>query len=154
MLLKALHIFLAFNVLLSTTGIVVFEHLCQMKGKTASVFVQSKNCCSKKGTTEKIAACQIAKCCKKNEPTSKGASISPKPCCEDNAQFFKSETDATAAKIFSIPDFKFQPLFAEAFLCFERSGFIPLNPKTLRFYLYKPPPKLADIRLLIQSFRC
>ena len=31
---------------------------------------------------------------------------------------------------------------------------IPISQKALRFYLYKPPPKVTDIRVFIQSFLC
>lgn len=151
-MLKVLHIFMAFNVLLSSSGVTVFEHLCQMKGRTTSFFVQPKNCCQKQEIKKEF--CQKSKCCKKAETTSKDPSINKKPCCEDKAQFFKSETSGTSFEPFAVPDFKFQPLFAVAFPYVERFDIIPLNQKILRFYLYKPPPLVSDIRVLVQSFLC
>ncbi|MDX2280103.1 MAG: hypothetical protein NW218_10970 [Saprospiraceae bacterium] len=152
MILKILHILMAFNVLLSSSGVTVFEHLCQMKGRTTSFFVQPKNCCQKKEVKKEF--CQKSKCCKKAETTGNAPTFTKKPCCEDKSQFFKSETTGTQNKTFSVPDYKFQPLFVEALPYVERFDIIPLNQKILRFYLYKPPPLVFDIRVLVQSFLC
>lgn len=151
MALQVLHFILAINVLLSSTGVTVFEHLCQMKGRTASVFVKNQHCCQKKVAIKN--ACFKKSCCK-TAAKSDGISFSSKPCCEDKTQFLKSSVEGAAFKTFSAPDFKFQPYLVEAVFYAERLDIIPLNQKILRFYLYKPPPKLADIRVLIQSFLC
>jgi hypothetical protein len=151
MLIKALHIILALNVLFSSTGLTAFEHLCRMKGRTASLFIPSQNCCEKKRAAE--VACHKTKCCSIKE-AAKNASFERKPCCEDKSQFFKLKTNVTEARTLPVSDFNIQPLFAGAI--FSDAGFhiFPFNQKTLRFYQYKPPPLNADIRALIQSFLC
>lgn len=151
MLSKFLHITLAISMLFSTAGVTLFEHLCQMKGRTASVFIKANPCCQKKIASE--SSCHKKNCCPKSTKSSEKG-ITPKPCCSDKAQYFKTNLDGTTFKTFSTPDFKFQHTIVESMFFTGRFGIIPLNQKILRFYLYKPPPKATDIRVLVQSFLC
>lgn len=151
MVVKALHIILAINILLSSSGVTVFEHLCRMKGRTASFLFQTGSCCKKQKTIK--SPCHKTKCCSKKE-ASRGTSIQKKPCCEDKAQFFKTDTEGTAVQKKSLPDAKFHPLLADKFADPQHPGILPLHQKNLRFYLYKPPLIVADIRVLVQSFLC
>jgi len=147
-MLKVLHIILALNLLLSSTGVTVFEHLCQMRGRTIGVFVKPHSCCAQKETYrtswQKSQTCQL----------DKTPQINRKPCCQDKSQFVKSNIQGAVQKI-ALPDFHFQvfniqplPTLASE-LCT-----LPISQKTLRFYLYKPPPQVTDIRVFIQSFLC
>lgn len=151
MIVKALHIALALNILLSSSGVTVFEHLCRMKGRTASFFFQAGSCCKKQKTIKSPG--YKTKCCSKKE-ASRGASIHKKPCCEDRAQFFKTDTEGTAVQKKSLPDAKFHLLFADAFSNTQHLGVLSIHQKNLRFYLYKPPLIASDIRVLVQSFLC
>lgn len=151
MIVKALHIILALNILLSSSGVTVFEHLCRMKGRTASFLFQAGSCCKKQKTIK--SPCHKTKCCSKKE-AARGTSIHKKPCCEDKAQFFKTDTEGIVVQKKSLPDFKFQPIFADPFANSQHPGVFPLHPKKPRFYLYKPPLIVADIRVLVQSFLC
>ncbi len=145
-MLKTLHLILAIHVLLSSTGLTVFEHLCQMKGRTVSIFTQPKGCCKLKNSDK-------ASCCL-HEKETQDESFSRKPCCEDKSQLLKSNIDGAVQKI-ALPDFNFQALYIQV-LPFQVIAFdvIPSSQKALRFYLYKPPPKVTDIRVFIQSFLC
>jgi hypothetical protein len=149
-MLKTLHLILALHVLLSSTGITVFEHLCQMKGRTVSIFTQPKGCCKhvilKKGLCEKKGCSTSA--------TKPHITLSKKPCCQDKTQVLKSNIDGAIQKI-ALPDFNFQAIDFQAkpFIVLSLD-IIPISQKALRFYLYKPPPKVTDIRVFIQSFLC
>jgi hypothetical protein len=151
MMVKALHIILALNILLSSSGITVFEHLCRMKGRTASFLFQAGSCCKKQKTAK--SSCHKTKCCSKKEAP-QGPRIHKKPCCEDKTQFLKTATQGTAVQPKSLPDSKFHALFADAFVHTPGSGAIPIHQKNIHFYLYKPPLIVADIRVLVQSFLC
>ncbi|AEE49686.1 HYC_CC_PP family protein [Haliscomenobacter hydrossis] len=145
-MLKTLHLILALNVLLSSTGLTVFEHLCQMKGRTVSIFTQPKGCC-------KLKKSDKPSCCL-HEEEPQDESLSRKPCCQDKSQLLKSNIDGAVQKI-ALHDFNFQALIIQV-LPFQSMTFdvIPSSQKALRFYLYKPPPKVTDIRVFIQSFLC
>ena len=148
-MLKFLHIILALNVLLSTSGVTVFEHLCQMKGRTVSIFIQPKGCCKSKEAPQD--ACQKAKCSLKSHHHN---SLSKKPCCEDKSQLLKATTEGAAQKIITL-DFNFDFITVNFLPSIEWANTItPTSQKALRFYLYKPPPMVTDIRVFIQSFLC
>ena len=147
-MLKVLHIILAINLLLSSTGITVFEHLCQMRGRTIGVFVKPHSCCAQEETYQ--ASWQKSQTCHLN----KAPQINRKPCCQDKSQFVKSNIQGAVQKIalpaFQFQVFNFQPLPTLA----QELYTLPISQKTLRFYLYKPPPQVTDIRVFIQSFLC
>lgn len=150
-MLRALHIILAIQVLFSSTGVVIFEHVCQKKGSTTALFEKSRNCCLPLEYTKH--PCQKSKCCQAKEINS-GTSVSKKPCCEDQSQFLKLGTENTAFKTFTFADLHLQPVWVTAALAVEHLDVNPFNQKTLRFYLYKPPPVVTDLRVLMQSFLC
>lgn len=146
-MLKTLHLILAFNILLSSSGIMVFEHLCQMRGKTISYFIQPKSCCQKRVQLE-------TSCCAKPEIANAQESLSRPPCCKDKSSFLKADPNSSIQKIVEVSTFTpailptvFSPLPATPKL-------LPPNQKILRFYLYKPPPRFLDIPVFVQSFRC
>lgn len=148
-MLKFLHIILALNVLLSTSGVTVFEHLCQMNGRTVSIFIQPKGCCKSKKAPQN--ACQKAACTLKGHHHN---SLSKKPCCEDKSQLLKATTEGAAQKIITL-DFNFDFITVNFLPSIEWANTItPTSQKALRFYLYKPPPMVTDIRVFIQSFLC
>jgi hypothetical protein len=139
---QLLHLILALNILLSSSGIMVFEHLCQMRGKTVTYFVKSKSCCAQKLQRKE---------CKTAHSSS---SFSRIPCCKDKSAFVKNDPNATLQKInlFSV----LVPLCLSPTIALPDFGaaFIPLHHKVLRFYLYKPPPQMRDILVFVQSFLC
>ena len=147
-MLRILHIILAINLLLSSTGVTVFEHLCQMKGKSVSVFLKPNGCCKQKQSYKTL--CQGTRDCKLDN----GQQITRKPCCQDKSQFVKSNMDGALQKI-ALPDFYFQVFNIQSIpQIVLKLDIIPNSQKTLRFCLYKPPPQVTDIRVFIQSFLC
>lgn len=148
-MLKILHLILALNILLSTSGIMVFEHLCQMRGKKVALFVQPKSCCQKRVQVQ-------GSCHAKAEVANVQNSLSRIPCCSDKSSFFKTDTQPTlqkAAAFSLVVDALVLPPILN--FAFEFAKTILLqNQKILRFYLYKPPSLMRDIPVLIQSFLC
>ncbi|AEE51346.1 HYC_CC_PP family protein [Haliscomenobacter hydrossis] len=148
-MLKILHLIPALNILLSSSGITVFEHLCQIRGKKVALFVQPKSCCQKRVQVQ-------GSCRAKSEIANAQKSLSRIPCCSDKSSFFKTDTQPTLQKVveFSLvvdafvlpPILNFAYEFAKAIL--------PYNQKILRFHLYKPPSLMRDIPVLIQTFLC
>lgn len=146
-MLKILHLILAFNILLSSSGIMVFEHLCQMRGKKIAYFIQPKSCCQKRVQLN-------ASCCAKTEVASPEENLSRTPCCKDKSAFFKADPNSSIQKIVEFN--AFSPAILPTVLnpLPIALDLLPHNQKILRFYLYKPPPRLRDIPVFVQSFRC
>jgi hypothetical protein len=149
MLGSLLHILLAFNLFISSFGLIAFEHICSKNGSTFSVFVKPQHCCSKK----KPQSCSAAGCTKHR--SNQTVSFNKKPCCEDKTHYKKLHISAT--DITKVVFAEFQPGFCHPTprISLSDSGFIGENKKTLRFYLYRPPPLPVDnLRVLYQSFLC
>lgn len=149
MILKVLHILLSIHLLVSSTGLAIYEHICSKNGTSYSLFVKPQSCCSKK----KTKSCSAAGCAQ--HKTGHDTNIKKKPCCEDKTHFKKLNLTAT----------EYSKLILKAnqpqYISFPVSGYsiefvgLSQNSKTLRFYLYKPPPLQVDnLRVLYQSFLC
>lgn len=149
MLGKSLHILLAFNLFISSFGLIAFEHICSKNGTTFSVFVKPQHCCSKK----KSKSCSASGCAKNG--INQTASFNKKPCCEDKTHYKKLNVSAT--EITKVVFSEIQPVFYHpiAGISLSDGDFIGENEKTVRFYLYRPPPLPVDnLRVLYQSFLC
>lgn len=146
-MLKTLHLILAFNILLSSSGIMVFEHLCQMRGKTVGYFLKPKSCCQKRVQIERSCNAQSTQ-------NSAQENLSRLPCCKDKSAFLKTDPNSSIQKIVSISAFA-QAVLPKVLnphpIVFDQ---LPHNQKSLRFYLYKPPPRSRNIPVFVQSFRC
>lgn len=149
MIFKGLHILLAFNLLVSTTGLSAFEHICSKNGTTFSIFVKPDSCCSKK----KVKSCSATGCTK--HKSNHGISFNKKPCCEDKTHYKKlnvSATEQTKVILSEIQPIYYYPI---AQISISGNDFISENEKTLKSYLYRPPPLSVDnLRVLYQSFLC
>jgi hypothetical protein len=148
-MLKILHLILALNILLSSSGIMVFEHLCQMRGKKVALFIQPKSCCQKQAQVQRSSG-------EKQEVANTTESVSRIPCCSDKSSFLKTDTQPTLQKVMKISlvaDFFVLPPSLNFAFEFAKD-ILPHNQKILRFYLYKPPPRMRDIPVLVQSFLC
>lgn len=146
---KSLHILLAFNLFISSFGLIAFEHICSKNGTTFSVFVKPQHCCSKK----KSESCSASGCTKNGTNTT--ASFNKKPCCEDKTHYKKLNVSAT--EITKVVFSDIQTVFCHAIkgISLIDDDFIGENEKTIRFYLYRPPPlPLDNLRVLYQSFLC
>jgi hypothetical protein len=149
-MLQVLHILLAINILLSSAGVTISEHLCLMRGKTIAVFKAAESCCK---PTQHSSSTQ-KDCCKQKQ-TKTNPTLQRKPCCQDHAHLLKSEINALGKTwgdkyLSALPHFVAVvfPRFA-----FQRFLEIP-NQKILRFLLYKSPSKIIDIQAFIQIFLC
>lgn len=153
MIFNLLHIFLAFNLLISSVGITANEHICQKKGRSIAFFLKPNSCCTPKKksccSSKKIAICSSKSHCSKENTFSK------KPCCEDKTHYKKLNVSAT--EITKIVFSEIQPFFyyPVAGISLSDYDFIGENEKTVRFYLYRPPPlHVENLRVLYQSFLC
>jgi hypothetical protein len=148
-----LHILLAVNLLISSMGVTIHEHICQKNGTTFTFFTKSHSCCSSK----KKKCCSVKKShhCESNALLSYGTNIKKKPCCEDKSHYSKLNTNASEVTkvVFSeLQSVTYTPL---VFAPYALNNEVIDNAKTLRFYLYKPPPLYVDnLRVLYQSFLC
>ncbi len=147
MLLRCLHLFIALNLLISSTGLNVYEHLCRMKGNSLSLFAKTNGCCSKKKNKTYCAT-----------TTTTQQGFNKKPCCEERSHYIKSTIQGTSASSDTAsPTLPILDVVPQAMcrlpLAFT-SSFVPFSPKTIRFWLYTPPLPKQDICVLVQTFRC
>gem|GEM_PF-1943161 len=156
-LLRVLHLFIAINLLISSTGVVFFEHLCQKKGRLVSIFGRPDSCCKKKSS--KIKACfgeTKTGCNQKisnNKPTGE-SSISRKPCCSDNHKYCKISVESQLAGKKVQPQGKFvldlgAPSVGEI-LSAAFNYKATVNP----WLTHTDPPLMRSILLMTQTFRC
>ena len=146
---KLLHITLVLNLLVSSTGVTVFEHICSKNGSSFAFFIKPQSCCSKK----KSRSCHKSRHIKQDK--NENITLSKKPCCEDKYHFDKLNFAGTSIE--QTKSAAIQPIFlhnpivkgtlsSESFVFSERS---------LRFNYYKPPPlNKENIRVLYKSFIC
>jgi hypothetical protein len=143
LLLKSLHIILAFFVLISSTGVTLQAHVCMKKLQAAATGQQAayaqgkqknRSCCSKNQTP---SACSKGSC--------------GKGCCHKRSQFFQSDEHLS---VFSV-EFKKLTTEKAAFLPVASRTFVPVfTAKTKLTERYKPPLLFRDVRVLFQSFLC
>ena len=149
MIFKVLHILLAINLLISSIGVAAFEHICSKNGTTLSFFIKSESCCSKK----KAKSCSATSCAQ--HKSNHGISFNKKPCCEDKIHYKKlniSATEQTKVFLLEIQPIVYYPIVGHLL---SENNVLSENEKTLRSYLYKPPPlPLDNLRVLYQSFLC
>ena len=148
MLLRCLHLFIALNLLISSTGLNVYEHLCRMKGNTVSIFAQPDGCCSKKKTK---SLCATA--------TTTQQGFKKKACCEDRSHYIKSAIQGSNSFSYSshsptLPPLDVVPQAIDWLPIAFTLSFAPFCPKIIRFWLYTPPLPKRDICVLVQTFLC
>lgn len=149
MIFRILHIYLAFNLLLSSVGILGFEHICQKKGTSVAFIFNSQSCCSKKIQS----VCCVTDCTQgKALPE---CSFKKKPCCEDRTLFNKLKENAiTLAKV-NLCKVKILIFNVSERPNPHRNSYIELKIKTFKFYLLNSLfLVLSDLRVLYMSFLC
>jgi hypothetical protein len=149
MLLRFLHILLAFNILTASIGVSVTEHNCSQKGRSFNILgLFQKTCCTAK------TACKPNRQACSNDRTQK---IKHPPCCQNSNKYAQNTFKNTAQKTLKTP-YTAHILPCAVLPCsfnFAQNRYTQVfNQKLTRFWLYKPPPLCRDIPLLIQSFRC
>jgi hypothetical protein len=150
--LKLLHLFTALNILLSSTGVMAFEHLCKLRGRSISLYLPPKSCC--KHESSAVLTYQSTDAgASLNAP---GLSFKTTPCCSDQSQYFKALLEGGSSSS-SVLDFELLALPIIGLPAYQTAfsqHLVPFSEKNLRFYLYKPPALATDIRVLIRSFLC
>ncbi len=149
MVKKALHIFLAMHLLISSIGLPVYEHICQKNGSTFSLFIESNNCCSKSNIKSPKRSCGF----RKTDDSS--AKITKKPCCEDKITYNKLEVISKDLMVDVSPVKELLTSTLNEYFTINYLPQIPIEQKSLGFHLYKPPPiHRVQFTILYQSFLC
>lgn len=141
LLLKGLHIILAFFIFFSSSGFVLNKHFCQGELKSMSFFVKAKPC----HQTKQQVLCPIH-AAKANDTAKK-----KKDCCKDESDFLKSGHDQYAFESGTV-DLHFMQAF-----CAFASPLVKLpakNKKTVDYLNYKPPLIVCDLPVRLQTFLC
>jgi hypothetical protein len=148
MAFRILHIIIAINIFISTTGIHIFEHSCSKKGSKFGFYIKPGSCCSSKKMT-----CHLLKIIKTAEPKKSASELSRKPCCQNLFHFEKNELLGTkqlasdSSKSFQLPHvFFFYPTFFAHVFHFS---IIKNNWKAL-----VPPLLFSSIYKLLLNIRC
>jgi len=147
LILKILHIFVLLNLLVSSFGLKVNEHVCKIKGKSFSLFIKKESCCSEK----KSNSCTATSCPQHKE----ASSIKRKGCCENKLHYGKLSVEANLLN---------KVEFAKTTTHFSSNIKWPsfdtvytqiINEKILRYFVYDPPHLFkGSLRILFQSFLC
>lgn len=148
MIINILHIIVAFNVLLSSFGLFINEHICKMKGTSISYYFKGKTCCS-----SKKRICHFSHKIAKIKEKSGGHQFSKSPCCQDKSHFEKINLQGTHLGSKSI----WKNLQFEKHLYPLTKWILEFNSsvsKNLSQYFYKSPPHCLKLYRLIQVIRC
>lgn len=131
-------LFMALQVLISSTGFATTEHWCAVKGKKTFLFTKPKTCCE-------VAKKQVA--------TSSETSIKRTKCCEEQTVFHKLNANASQGNAlhaeFSIPILNLFPVVLPSF-SFENTCAVSLPFP----HQHNPAPPLSGRQRLVflQSF--
>lgn len=87
MIIRILHLLIATNLLVSSVGIPIYEHICKRKGTTASFYLRAKSCCSTKKSN-----CHKNISSKPHNTKKTSGEFSKNPCCKDLTHFIKVAT--------------------------------------------------------------
>lgn len=148
MITKVLHIIVCLNMLFSSFGIHVFEHVCSKKGTTTGLYIKPKSCCSAKKSN-----CHINKDLSNDPSKSSSVEFRKKPCCQDLSCFIKATT--LGVKQIEISFWKHLNFEKTVFTAssLDQVNVLPFYTKIYSQHYY-PPDIILDIYRLIRVFRC
>ncbi len=134
--------------LISSSGVTIFEHICNRKGVTTSFFLKPKTCCSAKKSN-----CHSTKNFRSHHTKNLLAEFSRKPCCQDRTHFIEGST--LGIKQIGISFWK-QLVFKKSLplvpiFCFDSK--ISFNSR-ISFQHYNPPQIIFEIYKVIRTYRC
>lgn len=143
------HLVLAIQLLVSTTGIGLFVHVCQNDGAIASFLTKAKCSCTLSDEKQ-----QPASCCLIGEDEDKdNCEHDSQDCCSDHFELIKSDTELPRTQ-YSTPSEPDTDL-ANTSLVFGVSDSAPLVLNSVLNYNFDyPPPPEEDLWLLHQAFLC
>ena len=148
MILKFLHITLAFLVFLSSTGVTINSHYCMDELKDLSIFLPAKSCCG-----ERHQELQENLCDQKHKQ------LSQRKCCRDNTDYFS--VDLSGQQVLDAEFSGSNPFFANLPLAkvvwlelIWHPSFIMENDAAHSALFPVPLPPRQPIFLLVQSFLC
>ena len=139
---------MAFLVMVSSSGIAMDVHYCMGQLKNINLFGEAENCHDSK-VSEKLTHCEkVKKQCHNANKTSVDKQ-SEKGCC--NNQLIEFQNDADLIPIISATFFTSDITFLYSPCIWgELKNKSIHNPQ--EYLIYKPPNRVQDIPILIQSF--
>ncbi len=147
-MIRALHLLLAVHLLISTVGVGVFEHVCQMHGRSVSPVAPVDACCAKKAKDCESPAAALT-----SDPA-RGPVMTKAPCCRDHARWLQADLDGTIPTDMvagATPAAIAPPVLAKAEVP-TAPAVATLSLKIVRAMRYKPPCPDVDVRVRVQSF--
>lgn len=150
-MLRSLHILIIFNIIISSNGIMIFEHICKKQGISAAVFTKPKSCCGKKHKTVKNVQtplnCKHALC-------AFDESLTKTPCCRDSISFAKETLNWIAGNYQKLKPAGFHKIWIPLMPA-QKNIEIIVCQKWIAHRMYKPPPPAkGKLFELIHSYRC
>ena len=138
-LTRILCLFMAFQVLFTSTGFAMIEHLCKVKGKKTFILSSPPKCCSEKML--------------KKEANSQKKHIKRTKCCQEHSSFINTSTTASQGNNveFTTPVFIWEN---NSFSIFNASHWSnePVAFKVAHYYNTSPPIAGRKLLVHIQSF--
>lgn len=138
-LTRILCLFMAFQVLFTSTGFAMIEHLCKVKGKKTFILSSPPECCSEKML--------------KKEANSQKKHIKRTKCCQEHSSFINTSTTASQGNSveFTTPVFIWEN---NSFSIFNASHWSnePVAFKVAHYYNTSPPIAGRKLLVHIQSF--
>ncbi len=148
--IRVLHLLLIINLLASTVGVGVFEHLCEVNGRSASLVAAAKSCCASRTNGASHAGAASF-----THGPSGDAAMTKAPYCQDHASWLKADLDGLSptATVTSGPSAVLAwPVLAKAALPIA-PAIEGLGLKVVRAMQYEPPRRIVDVRLRVRSFQ-
>lgn len=155
MIPKAIHIFLAIIVYLSSIGVTLNMHFCKGELKNVSLITKAEECNKKDCTAHKekdysllgINTDQLPKsCCEKADQDTQA-----KGCCDDRTEYLSLDSEFTTPDIVTLYDVLpvLLVLYPELFSSLNSAITSGAQWSFLHFH---PPLLTKDIPILVQSF--
>jgi hypothetical protein len=143
-------LFLAIQMLVSTAGIGIFYHYCSQDGLLISLLTQPTCICEKEVDGE--ACTDDMDCCSDHGDQSTGDSGIADSCCSEDFVLAKNDVENQRVLFKDLlPD---EMDFLQSTPYVHQRAEVPANLKTIRFFTYKPPPRVIERYLVFESLLC
>lgn len=136
---RILCLFMAFQVLFTSTGFAMIEHLCKVKGRKTFILSSPPKCCPEKML--------------KKEANAQKTHIKRTKCCEEHSSFINISTTASQGSNveYNTPTFIWE---SNSYSIFSASHWSnePVTFKVAHYYNTSPPIAGRKLLVHIQSF--
>lgn len=140
--IRIISVFLAFLVILSSSGIAVSKHLCNGELKDMAINTKAESCNHAASATIK---------CPIHKDMVLAVETGDKGCCEDTNQLIKEDADQITSSANTLPNFEIVFLYSYAYASLNISQHF--TQPTLHSVNLKIPPLIhREIPIEVQSF--